>query len=198
MPSATGSQLSTSTKAAANRIAVSAITFRGGKEPRLRFDRTAIGLVRRLQATLAESVPDGKSVVLTITAPIRQDSRTGLALQARIRALLASRRAQFKATINGNRVQVRVLNGGGSRTAKLIGFVHNPERPPALLFDVTRRVLACMGSSRRSRRGTRWLVIGNRNGLAPVGTIRQVCLALRARTVFDRILLAGDDDVRLL
>jgi len=198
MPSATGSQLSTSTKAAANRIAVSAITFRGGKEPRLRFDRTAIGLVRRLQATLAESVPDGKSVVVTITAPIRQDSRTGLALQARIRALLASRRAQFKATINGNRVQVRVLNGGGSRTAKLIGFVHNPERPPALLFDVTRRVLACMGSSRRSHRGTRWLVIGNRNGLAPVETIRQVCLALRARTVFKRILLAGDDGVRLL
>jgi hypothetical protein len=39
--------------------------------PRLRFDRVALGFVRRLRDALYEAVPDGKTMVLTITAPPR-------------------------------------------------------------------------------------------------------------------------------
>jgi hypothetical protein len=198
MSSAARSHASAYAGIAGKRVAVKTVAFKGGKEPRLRFDRTAVGLVRRLQASLAKSVPDGKAVVVTVTAPIRQDSKTGVALEDKIRELLLTRRAQLKATIYGNRIQVRVLNGGASRTSKLIGFVHNPEPNPALLFDVARIVLARMGSGKRPPRDDRWLIIGNRDGLAPVETIRQVCLALRARTVFKRILLAGSEGVRAL
>src|SRR6266853_3438510 len=116
MSSGARSQASTYLKNAGRRVAVKAITFRGVKEPRLRFDRTAVGLVRRLQATLAKSVPEGKTVIVTITAPIRQDSKTGVVLEDKIRELLATRRAQLKATIHGNRIQVRVLTGGATRT----------------------------------------------------------------------------------
>jgi len=137
-------------------------------------------------------------VILTITAPIRQNSRTAAALEDRIRQLLAARRAQFKATIHGNRIQVRVLKGGASRTSTLIGFVHNPEPDPAVLFDVTRSLLACVGSGKASPRDERWLIIANHDGPAPFETVRQVCLALRARTVFKRILLAEDRGVRVL
>lgn len=172
--------------------------FRGAKEPRLRFDRTAVGLVKRLQASLAKAVPDGKTVIVTITAPIRQDSKTGAALEGRIRGLLAARRSQLRATIYGNRVQVRVLKGGAGRTAKLIGFVHNPEPNPTLLFELTRLLLACMSSNKRRPGGNRWLVIANEDGAAPVETLRRVCLALRARTVFERILLAENDRLRAL
>jgi hypothetical protein len=180
------------------RIAVSAITFKAVSEPRLRFDRTALALVRRLQATLAKAVPDGRTVIVTITAPIRQDSKTGVVLEDEIRALLVTRRTQLKATIYGNRIQVRVLKGGTGRTSKLIGFVHNPKPTPVALFDVTRSLLACIGSDKRRPRGERWLSITNQDGLAPVETVRQVCLALRARTVFKRILVAESEGVRVL
>jgi len=177
-------------KSATRRIAIEAVTIRGVKEPRLRFDRTAVGLVGRLQAALGKSVPRGKTVIVTITAPVRQDSKTGLILQERIRQLLATKRAQLKATIHGNRIRVQVLKGGASRTARLIGFVHNPEPSPSVLFEVTRRLLACIGSEERPHRGDRWLIVANSDGRAPIETIRQVCLALRARTVFKRILLS--------
>lgn len=160
------------------RVEIKATGFKGVKEPRLRFDRTAVGLVRRLQANLAKSVPDGKTVIVTITAPIRQASRTGAAIEDRIRSLFATRRSRLKALIYGNRVQVQVLKGRASRTSKLIGFVHNPEPSPALLFDVTRFLLAHLGSNTRPQRRDRWLGIANEDGCAPIETLRQVCLAL--------------------
>ena len=154
----------------------------GVKAPRLRFDRTAVGLVRRLQTALANSVPDGKTVVVTITAPIRQDSKTGVVLADRIRELLATRRVQFNATIHGNRIRVRVLKGGAPRTSKLIGFVHNPEPNPAVLFDVTCSLLACIGPDKQPPKSNRWLIMANKDGRAPVETVRQVCSALGGRT----------------
>ena len=45
-------------------------------KPRLRFDKVATRLIERLQATLGETVPDGMTVLLTITAPIRLPSKT--------------------------------------------------------------------------------------------------------------------------
>jgi hypothetical protein len=39
--------------------------------PRPRFDRVALRFVRRLQEALSASVPDGRTLILTITAPIR-------------------------------------------------------------------------------------------------------------------------------
>lgn len=168
------------------RVEIKATEFKGGREPRLRFDRTAVGLVRRLQANLAKSVPDGKTLIVTITAPIRQDSRTGAAIEDKIRSLFATRRSQLKALIYGNRVQVQILKGGGSRTSKLIGFVHNPEPSPRLLFEVTRFLLARVGSNTRLPRGESWLGIADKDGRVPIETLRQVRRALRARTVFRR------------
>jgi hypothetical protein len=185
-------------RSAGKRVAIKVLRVRGVKEPRLRFDRTAVGLVRRLQAALARFVPAGRTVTVTITAPIRQDSKTGAVLAEKVRQLLAARRAELKALIHGNRIQVRVLKGGATRTARLIGFVHNPEPNPAVLFDLTRAVLACMGSAKSPLSGERWLIVANRDGLAPLETVRHVCLALRARSVFKRILVAQPEGVRAL
>lgn len=198
MPSRARSQSFTYVRSSGKRVAVNALRFTGAKEPRLRFDRTAVGLVRRLQAALARCVPVGKTVVVTITAPIRQDSKTGAMLEERVRKLLASRRAQLRATINGNRIRVRVLKGSAPRTSRLIGFVHNPTPSPALLVEVTRSLLACIGSENQPPGGDRWLVLANRDGGAPVETIRQVCRALRARSVFKRVLVADGEGVRAL
>ena len=192
------SQAVTYVKIVGRRIAVKAVTFSGVKEPRLRFDRVAVGFITRLQAALSKSVPDGKTLVVTITAPIWKDSKTREVLEGKIRELLAASRARLEATINGNRIRVRVLEGGTRQTSKLVGFVHNPEPDPEMLFDVTSFLLTCIGSGKRHPARDRWLVVANQNGLVPAKTVRQVCLALHARTVCKRIFVAEGEGVRAL
>lgn len=192
------SQAATYVKIAGRKTATMAVTFGDFKEPRLRFDRTAVGLVKRLQSALSKSVPDGRTVIVTITAPIRQDSKTGLVLEDKIRELLATGRAQLKATIYGNRIQVRVLEGGTRQTSKLVGFVHNPKPDPTLLFDIAQFLLACIGSGKGRSTSDRCLAIANQDGLVPVETVRQVCLALRARRVLKKIFLDEREGIRIL
>lgn len=187
-----------SRKAADKEVALTTVRFAGVRAPRLRFDRTAVGLIERLQEAVTPSVPAGKTVIVTITAPIRQDSKTGVVLDGKIRELLARGRARLKTRIHENRIQVRVLKGGAARTSKLIGFVHNPVPSPEALFAVARRVLAAVGSEKRTGKGSRWLIVSNQDGHAPVETVLQVCSALRARTVFKRILVAESGGVRVL
>ncbi len=165
-------------------------------KPRLRFDKVALGLVRRLQTGLNESLPDGKTVVFTVTAPILQPSKTAAALEARIRTLLKGRpaRAELTDTIHGNRIRVRVMKDGTGRASRLIGFVHNPDSDPASLFDVTRSLLACIGAELATRAparfaGERWLVIADEDGLAPVDTYRQVYSQLSIPTGFRQVLM---------
>jgi hypothetical protein len=183
---------------AGQRISVKTVTFRGAKEPRLRFDRVAVGLVKRLQRALSKSVPGRNTVVVTVTAPIRQDSKTTVELEEAIRGLLAARRSQLKTSIHGNRIGVRVLKGGGPRIPKVVGFVHNPEPDPEVLVDVTRKLLMCMGSGKRAATGGCWLVIANQDRLAPLRTVWQVCSALRAWAVFTRIVIVESKGVRVL
>jgi len=165
-------------------------TRRPSTEPRLRFDRVALGFVQQLQRSLAKSVPVGKTVVITTTAPIWQSFKTGAELEDAIRALLAKRKSQLETNICGNRIRVRVLNGGTTRTAKLIAFVHNPEPDPAPLFEVTRRLLACVPANRRALEPSGVLTIIDQDGRAPVDTIQQVYTALRLGTVFKRLAFA--------
>src|ERR1700758_1416808 len=72
-------------------------------KPRLRFDKVATRLIERLQATLGETVPDGMTVLLTITAPIRLPSKTAAALEGKLHAILGqeSPSRDEKITIHG-------------------------------------------------------------------------------------------------
>jgi hypothetical protein len=109
---------------------------------RLRFDKVALRFIKDVQAALHEVVPDGKTLVFTITAPIRLASKTADALEVTIRAALAHRTARIdlEETINGNRIRVRLAKSV-SNGANVIGFVHNPDSNPDILFDVTQAVL---------------------------------------------------------
>ena len=66
-------------KVAGKRVAVDVTTLKrrgtgqgSAAGPRLRFDKVTTRLIERLQSTLAEIVPDGMTVLLTITAPIER------------------------------------------------------------------------------------------------------------------------------
>jgi hypothetical protein len=159
-------------------------------KPRLRFDRVALGLVERLRTALDGSVPDDTTVIVTVTAPIRLPSRTATAMEEKIRRLVATRAAPARRTdtIHGNEIQVHLLKGGTGRTAKLIGFVHNPDSDPSILIDVARSLLARIRSGERAA-GSRWLVVASEDGPVPIETCRQVCSQLGVRTVFEQTLV---------
>jgi hypothetical protein len=106
---------------------------------RLRFDREALRFIRDVQSALHEVVPDGKTLVFAITAPIRLASKTAVALEKKVRSKPA--RANLEETINGNQIRVRLVKGG-SNGARVIGFVHNPESDPEILFVVTQSCFA--------------------------------------------------------
>ena len=98
-------------------------------KPRLRFDKVARRLVSEVETAVRDVVPDGTTVIFTVTAPIRLASKTTAALEEHIRALLArpGKRAQLEHTINGNAVRIRVVRAGSNGAAKVVGFVHNPD-----------------------------------------------------------------------
>jgi len=108
----------------------------------LRFDREALRFMGEVQAALHAVAPHGKTLVFTITAPIRLASKTATALEERVRHSLARRPTSIDLTetINGNRIRVRLAKGVSNGT-RAIGFVHNPDCDPEILVDVTQSLL---------------------------------------------------------
>src|SRR5271169_5242930 len=160
---------------AGKRVAVDITTLKrrgtgqgNGAKPRLRFDKVATRLIERLQATLAKTVPDGMTVLLTITAPIRLPSKTADSLEDKIHTLLGrgSPGRDEKETIHGNRVRIRLLRDKSARAPKMIGFVHNSDSDPLLLLNMTRELLELISAEagRLAPRlaGDRWLVVNKR------------------------------------
>jgi hypothetical protein len=134
-------------------------------------------------------------VILTITAPIRLPSKTSAALEDKIRVCLARRSAQeVKDTIHGNQIRVRLVKGVSRQMSKVIGFVHNPDSDPDVLFRLTQSLLQHIGAAARKRApkkftGDRWLVVADQDGLSHIETYRHVYSQLSISTDFKKILI---------
>jgi len=174
-------------------------------KPRLRFDKVATRLIERLQATLGEIVPDGMTVLLTITAPIRLPSKTAASLEDKIQTLLGrgSPARDQKDTIHGNRVQIRFLRNESEQAPKMIGFVHNSDSDPLLLLNMTRELLELISAEpgRRARRlaSDRWLVLISAGGISCLEAYRYIYAQLCKATDFKKVLMVfGDGRVGML
>lgn len=197
---------------AGKRVAVDIITLKqrgtgqgNAAKPRLRFDKVATRLIERLQATLGETVPDGMTVLLTITAPIRLPSKTAASLEVKIKTLLArgSPGPDETDTIQGNRVQIRLLKDESERAPKMIGFVHNSDSDPLLILDMSLELLALISAEagRRAPRlaGERWLVVISAKGISCLEAYRYIYSQLRMATKFKKIFMVfGDGGVGML
>ena len=197
---------------AGKRVAVDVITLKrrgtgqsNAAKPRLRFDKVATRLIERLQASLGETVPDGMTALLTITAPIRLPSKTAAALEGKIQTLLGrgSPGRDEKDTISGNRVQIRLLRGESERAPRVIGLVHNSDSDPLLLLNMTRELLELISAEagRRATRlaGDRWLVVISARGISCLEAYRCIYSQLRMATDFKKILMVfGDGRVEAL
>jgi hypothetical protein len=191
---------------AAKRVAVDIATLRprgtghgDASKPRLKCDKVATSLIERLQATLGESVPDGTTVLLTITAPIHLPSKTAAALENKIQAFLGrdSRDRDEGGTIHGNRVQIRLLRDKSARAPKMIGFVHNPDSDPHLLLHMTRELFELI-SAEAGRRAPkpareRWLVLISAGKISCLEAYRYIYSQLRMPSDFQKILMVFKD-----
>ena len=210
--SATWDPLDSYIMVAGKRVAVDITTLerRGtgqgnAAKPRLRFDKVATRLLERLQATLGEAVPDGMTVLLTITAPIRLPSKTAASLEDKIQTLLqrGSPGRDEKEMIHGNGVQIRLLRGESERAPKMVGFVHNSDSDPLLLLNMTRELLelisAVAGRQASSLAGDRWLVVISAGEISCLEAYRYIYSQLRMATDFKKILMVfGDGRVEML
>jgi hypothetical protein len=110
---------------------------------RLRFDKVALRLVGGLKAALASDVPEGQTVVFTITAPIRLPGKTAQALEKMVRGATDVERREV---VRDNEVRTRRLTGVPKHMPKVLGFVHNVESDAgSILALMEARLLAPNG-----------------------------------------------------
>ena len=197
---------------AGKRVAVDMTTLKqrgtgqdNAAKPRLRFDKVATRLIERLQASLGETVPEGMTVLLAVTAPIRLPSKTAALLEDRIQTLLGrgSRGRDERDTIHGNRIRIRLLRDESERAPKVIGFVHNSDSDPVLLFNMTGELLELIKveAGRRALRlvGDRWLVVISARGISCLEAYRYIYSQLRMASDFKKIFMVfGDGRVGML
>jgi hypothetical protein len=165
---------------------------------RLRFDKVVFSVIRRLRAALGETVPEGKTVIVTITAPIRLAAKTTATLEDMIQTCLTPRsaRAEVRDTVHGNQIQIRVVKSGATQIPKVIGLVHNPHANPDMLVDMTQSLIQEVGApaSKLGSGGSakeRWLVVAIGGGLSHIQTYRQIYAVLAISTAFKNILMVS-------
>lgn len=172
-------------------------------KPHLRFDKVVTRLMERLRATLDDTVPDGITVAVTVTAPIRLASKTAASLEGKIQTLLSRGLLgrDEKDTIHGNRVRIRVLNNGSGQAPKIIGFVHNSDTDPLLLLNMTRELLELLnaeagkGATKLApkRADERWLAVISARGSSCSGAYRYIYSQLRMATGYKKVLMVFSD-----
>lgn len=187
---------------AGERVAVDIATLKQratsqGKapKPRLRFDKVVTRLLEQLQVDIGNAVPDGITVLLTVTAPIRLPSKTAAALEDKIKTLLRHPpRRDEKDTIHGNQVHIRLLRNASEGAPKLIGFVHNSSTDPLLLLRMTGDLLELPGRRATRFAGQRWLVVISAAASSCLETYRYIYSQLSPSTGFTKILMVFGDD----
>ena len=161
----------------------------------MRFDRVVLRLFEDLQAALRDAIPQGQTVIVTVTAPIKLPGRTALALEDRIRRDLARKpTGRSRATIHGNGIRLHWLADIPAGMPKLVGLVHNRDTDPAIILEVTEALIRHIGARaaahrmRPSEKG-RWLILANEAGLSHIETYRQIWRRIAIAVGFEKILL---------
>jgi hypothetical protein len=164
-------------------------------KPRLRFDKVATRVIEQLQAAADETVPDGMTLLVTITAPIRLPSKTAAVLEDVIRSR-GPRAGGYKRTIHSNRVQIDVVSSEQGRAPRMIGFVHNSDADPPVLFTMTRELLAVVGDPGQTaakRAGERWLVMISARGNSCLQVYRYLYSKLRSPKRYSKVVMMFGD-----
>jgi hypothetical protein len=102
---------------------------------RLRFDKAVLRLVSGLKAALAEVIPEGQTLIFTVTAPIRRRAKMAAALEALVRAGLPN--GDVRSTVEENDVRLRQVIDVPAHMPKVVGFVHTLESDAGFILALT-------------------------------------------------------------
>jgi hypothetical protein len=165
---------------------------------RLREDKVAQRVLRDLESALHAHVPAGKSVILTLGAPIKVSRKLVVALTDVLVTYLESGSVEVdeKRTILGNRVRFRVLRLTSKWPAKVIGFVFTGDPAPGVLASTITSLhdeIVAMAKRRPPKgfSGDRWLVLVSDNWIADVKTYRRAYALLSPSHDISMILMVS-------
>jgi hypothetical protein len=183
-------------------VAVVAKQRSGGKrteKARLREDKVALRVLSDIESAVQAHVPAGKTLILTLGAPIKEPGKLVEALTKTLRTYIESGAEEIdgKKTILGNRVRFRVLNDGATWSAKAVGFVFSGDPAPGVLANAARSLRDEIAAKAKTRvpktfSGERWLVLANEDWIADGKTYRRLQSLVAPSHHFARILMVLD------
>lgn len=169
---------------------------RPAAKARLRDDAVARRVLRDLERVLRAHVPDRKTVILTLGAPIVEPKKLVAALAEILLAYLTSGAEEIEEnrTILGNRVRFRILNGDLRWTAKVVGFVFTGDPKPGAVVNAMRSLhdgIAAKAEKRNLKMSGsgRWLVVVSDDWIADTKTYRRAYSNLPIIRAFEKILM---------
>ncbi len=162
--------------------------------PRLRFDKVVIRLMEHLRAAADKIVPDGTTVLVTVTAPIRLPSKTAASLED-----IISLGRDATETIHGNGSRIRFVRNKSAGAPKLIGFVHNPDTDPVVFFNMTTELLDLTAGRTPKLAGDRWRVVISARGASCLEACRYIYSQLGMGTGYKKVVMVfADGSVEML
>lgn len=165
------------------------------EKARLREDAVARRVLRELERALLAQVPDGKTLILTLGAPIIEPKKLVAAVTEMLLAYLkgGAEEIEEKKTILGNRVRFRVLNGDLRWTAKVVGFVFSGDPKPGELVNAMRslhdEIAAKAKRNPKMSVTERWLILVSDHWIADIKTYRRAYSSLAVPIGLKKILM---------
>jgi hypothetical protein len=166
---------------------------------RLREDKVAQRVIRDLETALSAHVPNGRSLILTLGAPIKLPNKLVVSLTTLFLAYLegGAKESDEKRQILGNRVRFRVTHSNSKWAAKVMGFVFTGDPAPAALATTMHSLhdeIATQAKRRMPKTfpGERWLVLQNDNWVADLKTFRRAYPQFSPPHDFSKILMVSD------
>jgi len=167
---------------------------------RLREDVVARRVLRDIESALRAHVPNGKTIILTLGAPIKVPKKLVVALTKLLLEHIQSDivEREERKTILGNRIRFRVLGDHLRWNAKVIGFVLSGNPAPGDIANSMRSFHDEIATRAKRRMpkgfvGDRWLALSSESWIADIKTYRLAFSQLSApRNNFKKILMVFD------
>lgn len=180
-------------------VAQQPLTRKRVPKARLRDDGVARRVLRNLDAALRAHVPDGKTLLLTLGAPIKEPKKLLGALTEMLLTCLRSgaEDVEKKKTLLGNRVRFLVASDRLRLNSRLAGFVFSGDPKPGVLLNAMRLLQGEIAAQAKKRlpagfSGDRWLALVSDQWIADIKTYRRMYSLLSIPDRFTRILIVLD------
>jgi hypothetical protein len=156
-------------------------------------------VLRDIESALRSHVPNRKTLILTLGAPIKVPKRLIAALTKLLLDYIQSgveEREERKAVL-GNRIRFRLLNHSLRWNAKVIGFVFSGDPKPGVIANAMRSLHDEIAAKAKRRMpasftGDRWLILSSDDWIADIKTYRLIYSQLSPPRSFKKILMVLD------